>query len=102
VVDTVTDSEPPEDELERELELELELEPELELVLLVVLDEPEEPDDELLEPLDEDDPAELEDPVAPAFTEQTGQAPQPCPASTFSATAIWVDLLASAGLPEPP
>jgi hypothetical protein len=55
-------------------------------------------DEELLELED----AELEEPVAPAFTEQTGQAPQPCPARTFSATAICVDLEASAGFPDPP
>ncbi len=32
--------------------------------------------------------------VSPARTEQTGQAPGPCPSSTFSATAICWSLVA--------
>ena len=38
----------------------------------------------------------------PIFLEQAGQAPQPWPASTFSAMRICSALLAFAGLPEPP
>jgi hypothetical protein len=38
----------------------------------------------------------------PALREQTGQAPQPCWARTFSAMAIWVALLAWWGRPWPP
>jgi hypothetical protein len=41
-------------------------------------------------------------PLAPTFLEQDGQAPQPCEASTRSATAICCPRLAPCALPVPP
>jgi hypothetical protein len=70
-------------------------------------DELDECEDELEELDDDEELLEAPDteplcPYRPSCAEQAGHAPQPWLASTFSAIAIWVDLLAFAGLPEPP